>query len=192
MMTERTPSVRVLLAACLGPPALAAGIILGMLWAGYDRSEHPGVGWLGPPTHERDSLVLKDCRIVDHKPATGDAAKRDQEKLQGVWVATEIIEGGKKASDEGVRAEFKGDKITIAAEAIPGVTGTYTIDPSKAPATMDITHGDDSKKFTVPAIYELRGDHLKLCHPQREGGIRPKAFDATAETVLATFERQKS
>jgi uncharacterized protein (TIGR03067 family) len=120
----------------------------------------------------------------------GDTAKPDKEKLQGVWVTTEITSGGKKADLE-VRMEFKGDKVTMTRKGQPGISGTYTIDPDKSPATMDITLEKEGKKQAIPAIYELKGDELKLCHPFGEGGARPTTFEASTKTVLATLKRQK-
>jgi uncharacterized protein (TIGR03067 family) len=140
------------------------------------------------------ALVLVMAATLHAADGPGEAAKGDREKLHGVWLATELTEGGKKVPAEGVRIEFKGNKITLAAKGQAAVTGMYTIDPGKTPATMDITFENDGKKVTVPAIYGLKGDDLKLCHPllpQGEGWVRPKAFEATAKTVLGTLKRQK-
>jgi len=127
-----------------------------------------------------------------------DAVKRERDKLQGIWVFTELTDGGKKASDQerdSMRLEFKGDKLTITIKDAPKgegpIVGTYTIDPQKSPATMDITLEANGKKFTVPAIYELKGDSLKLCHAVDEGGARPQAFESTPKNVLAILKRQK-
>jgi hypothetical protein len=56
---------------------------------------------------------------------------------------------------------------------------------------MDIRYEKDGNPITIPAIYELTGDDLKLCHPSAEGGARPSAIEATAKTVLMTLKRQK-
>jgi len=138
-------------------------------------------------------LVLIMAATLHAAGGPGDAAKRDREKLQGVWLATEFTEGGKKTPAEGVSIEFKGDKITTAAKGQWAITGTYAIDAEKTPATMDITFENDGKKVMVPAIYELKGDELKVCHPRIkvENKGRPKAFEATATTVLATLKRHK-
>jgi uncharacterized protein (TIGR03067 family) len=122
----------------------------------------------------------------------GEAAKRDKEKLQGNWKATEIIAGGEKRAVE-VRMTFQGDKVAmVELPAGGGFTGTYSIDPEKSPATMNFTRGAEGSKVTVLAIYELKGDELKICHILLDkGGERPKAFEATAKTILVTLKRQK-
>jgi uncharacterized protein (TIGR03067 family) len=122
----------------------------------------------------------------------GDAAKRDKEKLQGNWKATEGISGGKKAEVE-VRMTFQGDKVWMVAGGGGGsFRGTYSIDPRKSPATVDFIPSPELNEKTVLAIYELKGDELKICHTLlHKGGERPKSFEATAKTVLLTLKRQK-
>jgi uncharacterized protein (TIGR03067 family) len=141
----------------------------------------------------RTVVLLMIAATLHAADSPRDAATGDREKLQGVWRATEFIDGGKKTPAEGVSIEFKGDKITTTVRGQWSVSGTYAIDSEKAPATMDMTFENDGRKATVPAIYELRGDELKLCHPKTgaQGGVRPKVFEATAKTVFATLKRYK-
>ena len=125
----------------------------------------------------------------------GDAVKREREKLQGVWAVTKLMEAGKKAPDEkakSIRIEFKGAATTISIKDKAVAKGTYTVDPEKSPATMDITFEKEGKTVTIPAIYEIQGDDLKLCHPYGEGGTRPNAIEATANSIHITLKRQKS
>ena len=121
-------------------------------------------------------LVVSSC-LATSIIAQGDA-KGDKEKLQGTWVGT-VKEGGKTHE---VRMEFKADKFTGSVNGLAAMTRTYKINSEKSPATMDIR----LKWATAPAIYELIGDELKICHPFKEGGSRPSAFEATEKTVLAT------
>src|SRR5262249_15831658 len=109
-----------------------------------------------------------------------------KETIEGVWVGT-AKEAGKKVALE-VRMEFKGKKVTISLKGEAALTGTYKIAPDKSPATMDIT----IQGTTILAIYELKGDQLKICNSTTEGGARPSAIEATEKTALATLKRQKS
>jgi uncharacterized protein (TIGR03067 family) len=105
------------------------------------------------------------------------------------------VEAGKKAPDakaQSLRIEFKGEAITITIKDKAAVKGTFTVDPEKSPATMSISYEKDGKVITIPAIYELKGDRLQLCHPNSEGGDRPTAIESTASTVLMTLTRKKS
>ncbi|MCE9530580.1 MAG: TIGR03067 domain-containing protein [Planctomycetes bacterium] len=138
----------------------------------------------------RTYLVLVVAAVTMAAARTDEGAKRDQEKIQGLWGSTEVTSAGKKVDRE-VRAEFKGDKVTMIVESGGAYTGTFKLDPGKSPATMDITIDDDGKKRTVPAIYEVKGDELKLCHAFETGDPRPSAFKATTKTVLVTFKRRK-
>jgi uncharacterized protein (TIGR03067 family) len=122
--------------------------------------------------------------------SAGDAAKKDKDKLNGSWQSTEIVNGGNK-SDLEVTLKFDGDKVTVTIKDKDAITGTYSIDPSKTPATIDLNLEKDGNALKVLAIYEVKGDELKICHTQGEGSDRPTSFEATEKTALATLKRQK-
>jgi uncharacterized protein (TIGR03067 family) len=57
--------------------------------------------------------------------------------------------------------------------------GTYKLDPTRTPRRIEVTVTSDQKTVTVPGIYSLDGDELKLCFG-REGDTEPPAsFDIT-------------
>jgi uncharacterized protein (TIGR03067 family) len=39
----------------------------------------------------------------------------------------------------------------------------------------------------IPSIYELKGDTLKLCIPNKPGSSRPKAFDSPEKSGIGLF-----
>lgn len=119
----------------------------------------------------------------------GDAAKEDSDKLQGVWIGTEV--DTKDASKTAVRIEFKADKITITAKDRPPSPATYTLDPKKTPATIDMIIKDGDKGAEMLGIYDVKGDNLKLCFSATIAAARPKAFEANEDTILITLKRQK-
>jgi uncharacterized protein (TIGR03067 family) len=125
-----------------------------------------------------------------------DPIKREQAKLEGTWSFVEITGGSKKIAADDLkdrRMVFKGNTVAMTAKGEVYAKGTYTVDPKKSPATMttEITVVKEADKFTIPAIYELKDDSLKLCEPQGPDGPRPKEFEATENTVLATLKREK-
>jgi uncharacterized protein (TIGR03067 family) len=125
----------------------------------------------------------------------GDAVKREKEKLQGAWTVTELREADKKAPDEkahSLRIEFKGEAIMITIKDNVVVKGTFAVDPDKSPATMNINFEKDGKAITIPAIYELKGDDLKVCHTHGESTARPSVIESSGNTVLITLKRKKS
>jgi len=127
-----------------------------------------------------------------------DAAdKKDKEKLQGTWMA---VSGEKEGKDDAEAKEhalvFEGDKFSVKRGNDVIVRGTFKINASKSPKTMDmeITEGpDDVKAKTAQAIYELKGDELTWCVAHPGEAERPEKF-ATKEGVkqmLVKFKREK-
>ncbi|HUJ71287.1 MAG TPA: TIGR03067 domain-containing protein, partial [Verrucomicrobiae bacterium] len=71
--------------------------------------------------------------------------------------------------------------------------GTYTIDSTTKPKSMTVTgtEGPNNGK-TFPAIYELKGDQLRICY-DLSGAKRPTEFKSIAGTqlYLVTYNRKK-
>jgi len=144
----------------------------------------------------RKSILLLWCLLSAYGEArSGDA--KEQEKLEGTWSFVSSSGGAsqKKEKRATVRMVFKGNTVSFVGEGNKGtVQGTYTVDPSKNPKTMDITLDNKGAKLITQAIYELDGDTLKLCHYL--GGMaskeRPKEFVADKQTVLGILKREKN
>jgi uncharacterized protein (TIGR03067 family) len=90
--------------------------------------------------------------------------KEDKEKLQGEWVSLKRESAGKsqiltRDSPLYHKFNFEGDKVTCTAFS-PDPGGTFAIDSSKKPKTIDYT---TATGFLMEGIYELNGDTLKLC-----------------------------
>jgi uncharacterized protein (TIGR03067 family) len=85
---------------------------------------------------------------------------------------------------------FSGEEfiVTLADGSVP-IRGTYRIDPTRDPSTVDWTDtiGEDAGK-TLLAIYSLRGDRLVFCaaYPGLE---RPTVFSTQPGQVLRAFVR---
>lgn len=122
--------------------------------------------------------------------AGGVDAQDERDKLQGTWIGTEV--DAKESSRKEVRIEIKADKITITAKGRSPSLATYKIDAKVKPATMDMIIKDGGKNAEVLCIYELMGDNLKLCFSATIAAARPKAFEATEDTILITLRRPKS
>jgi uncharacterized protein (TIGR03067 family) len=118
-------------------------------------------------------VLLLACLVV------ADEAKGDLKKMEGTWQATLYIADGKKWSDR----ELKTMKLIVKGagenELVLGEEkfhGTYKLDESASPKTIDITltSGPDKGKKKL-GIYELKGDTLRLCVGPL-GGKRPAEF----------------
>jgi uncharacterized protein (TIGR03067 family) len=120
-------------------------------------------------------------------PAAGtgqDAAKKEQQKLQGTWKVTALTYNGKDFFAKGQAAfDFiiKGDEIVV--QGNDAVKKEYArlrfkLDPSVMPKIFDLTVTSgvqaDAK---LEGIYELQADELKLC-VRVFGQDRPNQFDA--------------
>lgn len=129
---------------------------------------------------------------------TATADDKDLAKLDGTWAIQSVEVGGTKFPDEALKnfpgpLTIKGGKWTLKAGE-QQQTGTFTADAGKKPAQMDVkpTDGPNAGK-TLPAIYQLDGDTLKVCYapPEKE---RPTAFDTKDKPgyALIVYKREKS
>jgi uncharacterized protein (TIGR03067 family) len=71
--------------------------------------------------------------------------------------------------------------------------GTYTLDTRSKPRGMTVTGTDGvNQGKTFPAIYELKGDTLRICY-DLSGAKRPTEFKSVAGTklYLVTYARKQ-
>jgi uncharacterized protein (TIGR03067 family) len=114
--------------------------------------------------------------------------------LEGTWrLVKGEIHGAALPTDEKhpITLEISGDHYKLTAESPD--EGSVRLFPDKSPKAMDImgTKGPNKGK-TFPAIYELKGDELKVCY-DLSGKERPKTFESSSENqhFLAIYERVK-
>jgi uncharacterized protein (TIGR03067 family) len=128
--------------------------------------------------------------------ACADDGKKDQERLQGTWKVTEFVMNGKPMSEDerkGITIIFSGDTMTLMTlTGSPHNIGKrdykFKLDPTKKPSAIETIPQDGPfRGKTGPAIYELRGDTLKLCIPNKETTERPKKFEAPEGSNLGLF-----
>ncbi|MBI2806477.1 MAG: TIGR03067 domain-containing protein [Planctomycetes bacterium] len=116
--------------------------------------------------------------------------------VQGSWSQTK---GTAK-----ITLAFAGDKFTLTKsrdDKKETINGTFKVDPSKTPHTIDMTVTDGTsrqvekyKGKTSLGIYKVDGDKLQWCanEPGKDG--RPAAFpneDGDKTHLYLTFERDK-
>jgi uncharacterized protein (TIGR03067 family) len=124
------------------------------------------------------------------------AARSDGLKdLKGTWVASEGQLGGEKVPDEFIKAislTITDGKYSVTVGE-QKETGTFTIDATKKPMTMDISAEDGANKGKkILAIYELSGDTMKVCYKLDDSG-RPKEFKSTKDDkqFFVVYKRKK-
>lgn len=117
--------------------------------------------------------------------AADDDAAKAAKKIEGVYEVVSAIRGGKpdEKAKEIEAFTFKDGKLTITMKPAGELTATFTVDPGKKPAEMDITR-DNGSKDTLKGIYETKdtdkGLELTLAFG-RDGGDRPKDFKAESD-----------
>jgi len=142
----------------------------------------------------RQTLAAVVFATILTAPACADE-KAELKKLEGTWVPSSAVFGGRNWPDE----QLKATKLVIAdgkyTVTVSGQDdkGTLKLDLKAKPAGMDIVGTDGpNKDKTIPAIYELSGDVLRICYAL-DGKDRPAAFESKSGTrhFLVTYKREK-
>ena len=141
---------------------------------------------------------------------TASACSRGEVTIDGAWKTTSIELGGEKYVDEFHReihgkAEDGKYSATLGAGNAPlsiTLKGTYTLDPSTDPKSIDIHPAKDANQALINqslgvgpdrnilAIYERSGGSLRICG-DLTGKSRPTEFKTAKGTqqFLLTLER---
>jgi uncharacterized protein (TIGR03067 family) len=139
------------------------------------------------------------CLFVSSSTFAGkpdDAAEADLKAMVGKWKVEKAELGGKDAT-----AVVKDVKLELAEGGKYKLDllgqkdeGTFSVDPSKKPAEMDIKGMEGPNKGkTIKTIYKLEGDTLTVCYELGGGTTRPTKFETKPDTklFLATYKREK-
>src|SRR5262245_33898253 len=139
--------------------------------------------------------------VAGQPPQKSDAAanadRADKDKLQGTWKFTSILEGGNEEEDAHDHTfTFKGDEFVVKLRDELMMKGTFKLDASRKPKTIDLKIEEgpkDRKGKTAPGIYQLDGDKLTICIEKAGSVNRPKELASTegSKSILLKFERAK-
>lgn len=139
--------------------------------------------------------------LLTAAPVTAVDAKDEMKKLEGTWTVTAAEIGGEKADVAKIGIDavaIKDGRMALSSQGKEVVSYPIRIDPSKKPKHMDWTN--EQQKSTLPTIYALEGDELRLCFPMlRKKGSkepldikRPENFDTKGKAIMAlTAKRAK-
>jgi uncharacterized protein (TIGR03067 family) len=123
------------------------------------------------------------------------APSNDAKAIQGTWSPAKAELAGQPMTEavlKTISLKLENGKYEVFVAGNPD-RGTYTIDPASKPKGMSITgtEGPNNGK-TFPAIYELKGDTLRICY-DLSGAKRPTEFKSIAGTklYLVTYNRRK-
>lgn len=94
-----------------------------------------------------------------------------------------------KDSEEYHKLKVRGDKWYVEGSEY---SGTFVIDSSKKPKTLDVTYkGGDNDGNVVKCFYELYEDTLKICGGNIVYFDRPAEFKSRHEVKVYTYKRAK-
>ncbi len=128
-------------------------------------------------------LAVALCVTGANHAAEKEKKKSDADKMQGTWQAVTVEIGGAPLPEgivTNLKHEIKGNKmITL---GVPDIIkeygeGTFKLDPSTTPKSLDFTVTAGNKKGDeLEGIYEFKGDdELRMCI-HIVGKERPDAF----------------
>lgn len=149
-------------------------------------------------------LVAMGPAIYADGPADG-TAERDRKALVGTWQVVSVDANGQKVPEEAIKDFqfiFTADSLTRKKGGKAESGAGYRLDPSKSPKWIDMTGTTDGKDRSIPALYELDGDTLKLCfrndYKSKDGKPtedpkRPAKLEGGANSmqVLMVLRREK-
>jgi uncharacterized protein (TIGR03067 family) len=126
----------------------------------------------------------------------GDPLSPGLAELQGTWVLLSMETEGHDVPAEDFKdwtAVYEGNRLTLKAGERVRRRGIITVDPTRRPKAINTWDQDGPyEDQTVPGIYAIEGDRLKLCFA-RPGQERPKEFTTKtgAAFLFCVYQRQK-
>jgi uncharacterized protein (TIGR03067 family) len=128
------------------------------------------------------TLLIWAALLPAADAAATDANAIDLAKMQGDWMVVSTTINGAKLPDEEAQTLFRtinGDHYQIFRFSKTISRGTFKIDATKKPKTIDSTPGASAKKQPILGIYEFDGKTLRICNAG-PGMPRPTEFGAKA------------
>ena len=122
------------------------------------------------------------------------AADEAADPLVGVWKLRSVVAGGQTRVEKArTTFTFKNSKLVMKNRA-KELVYSYTLDPSKKPAAIDLVGEGRYEGVKSQGIYEVDGDELKLSiasSPEDPKDPRPKGFtgDHLKGCTLFTLKR---
>jgi uncharacterized protein (TIGR03067 family) len=140
-------------------------------------------------------LLGGGVRADEKKADKAEAVKQEWKRLNGTWEFVRGVADGKEGlpPKEKATSTVEDGKYTIKAGGKVVMEGTFKLDPTTSPKSLDDTPSrGPNKGKTYPAIYEVKGDTLRVCIAQ-PGKPRPKALESKAGSghTLITYKRVK-
>lgn len=141
-------------------------------------------------------LLVLSCCLLTLPAGADDTDKAPAQKspLDGVWKIESAKQDGEDfAPPVGDQIHFAADKMTIKMKSRDQkIEITIKTDTTKTPHHLDLAIKQEGAPPTVHAVFEVKGDTLRLCMP-RQAGERPESVESQAGsgTVSIVAKRAK-
>jgi len=135
------------------------------------------------------------CFALAASAAAFAADPPDAKAIQGSWAPVKAELSGQPMAEavlKTISLKLTDGKYEVHVGTQPD-NGTYTLDETTRPKSITVTGTDGPNRGrTFPAIYELKGDTLRICY-DLSGAKRPAEFKSVANTrlYLVTYSRKK-
>jgi uncharacterized protein (TIGR03067 family) len=125
-----------------------------------------------------------------------DAVKKEKKALAGGWTVVTAQRDGEAIPDEEarkLRLSFAEERLTLK-QGEKTSQLQYRLELDSNPRRIELIAGDGPNKGKpLPAIYELKGDSLKVCLPLSPDVGRPEGFSTASGSglMLLVLKREK-
>ncbi len=134
--------------------------------AKIDASQAPAKSAMAAKAEKADDQKKKDARP--------DPRQALQKALEGVWSIESLEDHAKVADPKGFQVVFDEDQFIFKSPEEQSFSGRYEIDPDRGPQIINFIAKRDGKPRL--AIFDLKGNELRICMNEDPDGERPDRF----------------
>jgi uncharacterized protein (TIGR03067 family) len=142
------------------------------------------------------SFVLILSSAVAYAAEAPPKTAADGARMQGDWRVVEMKVNGLKHEQTEAESLFRtieGDRFTVSRYSREISRGTFKLDPTQSPKTIDSLVTSAPEPLTLQGIYEFDGERLRICNAL-PGKPRPKDFGCRLGSMqtLIVWEREQT
>lgn len=141
------------------------------------------------------AIAMLSAALLLAAPGDDAPVQDDLARMQGDWMVESMKLNGLKheqTESESLFRTVKGDAYSISRYTRVITEGTFKLDPTQSPKTIDSTPTNTKDGVAMLGIYEFDGDKLRICNAPA-GKPRPKDFKCRlgSQHTLIVWEPEK-